>query len=357
VRPGGPGEVGEAQAQHHGAAEPVAAAQPAGQPVDRAGEDGVELLGRPGPAAEGLLGADRAAPPAGVHRSRVAVVGERVQVAPAGPAEQRDQQRFAQRGDLADRADPHAVQGGCGDPADPPEPLDGQRVQEGQLALRRDQQQPVGLGDPAGHLGQELGARDAHRDGQPDLLEHVAAQRRGDVVRGPGDPPQPAHVEERLVDRDALDQRRRGAEDLEHRLARIRVGAHPRRHDDRLRAELARLPSAHRGAHAAGLRLVGRREDHAPADDDRPAAQAHVVALLDRRVESVQVGVQDRGAARHEHMFASRAAVVRCGAPNGAPRRRRHALTCMLNGNRVTRQVRAPTKSPCGRRSGGAARG
>ena len=52
--------------------------------------------------------------------------------------------------------------------------------------------------------------------------------------------------------------------------------------------------AAHRGAHAERLRLVAGGEHDAAADDHRPAAQPRVVALLDRRVERVEVGVEDR---------------------------------------------------------------
>ena len=55
----------------------------------------------------------------------------------------------------------------------------------------------------------------------------------------------------------------------------------------------ARLRPAHRRAHAARLRLVARGEHDAAADDHRPAPQPRVVALLDRRVERVEVGVQN----------------------------------------------------------------
>jgi hypothetical protein len=74
----------------------------------------------------------------------------------------------------------------------------------------------------------------------------------------------------------------------------------PGRDDDRVRAEPSGAPLAHRGPDPERLRLVARGEHHAAADDDRLAPQARVVPLLDRRVEGVQVGVQDR----HEHMFA-----------------------------------------------------
>ncbi len=66
------------------------------------------------------------------------------------------------------------------------------------------------------------------------------------------------------------------------------------RDDDRVRAQAARLRAAHRRAHAVRLRLVARGEHDARPDDHRPAAQPRVVALLDRRVERVEVGVQDR---------------------------------------------------------------
>ncbi len=52
------------------------------------------------------------------------------------------------------------------------------------------------------------------------------------------------------------------------------------------------------------LRLVAGCEHDTPADDDGPAAQTRIVSLLDRREERVEVGVQNRRFARHEHMFA-----------------------------------------------------
>ena len=89
-----------------------------------------------------------------------------------------------------------------------------------------------------------------------------------------------------------------------HRLARLGVGRHPRLDDDRLRAQPAGLRPAHRGAHAERLGLVARREHDPCADDHRPAAQPGIVALLDGRVEGVEVGVEDRRLVQYEHMFA-----------------------------------------------------
>ena len=86
----------------------------------------------------------------------------------------------------ADRAHPQPVQLPRGHRPDAPQHLDGQRVQERQLAVGRDDEQPVRLGDPAGHLREELGARDADRDRQPDPFGHVArAAARRSRSRGP----------------------------------------------------------------------------------------------------------------------------------------------------------------------------
>src|SRR6478609_1606227 len=105
--------------------------------------------------------------------------------------------------------------------------------------------------------------------------------------------------------------------DLEYRVTGFGIRPHPRRHDERVGAELAGLPSAHRGANAVRLRLVARSEYDAATDDHRPAAQRGVVALLDGGVERVEISVQDGGRrpsrrshGRHEHMFAPRSDVA-----------------------------------------------
>ncbi len=61
---------------------------------------------------------------------------------------------------------------------------------------------------------------------RPHPFGHVAPQLRGYLGRGARDPSQTGHVEERLVDRDALDEGRRVAEHLEDGPARRRVGRH-----------------------------------------------------------------------------------------------------------------------------------
>ena len=107
--------------------------------------------------------------------ARVAVVGERVQVAALRAAEHRLERLLGDAGELADRADSAAAELLGRDGADTPEPLDRKRVEEVELAVRRDEQQPVGLGDGARDLREELRPGDADRDRETDALAHRAS--------------------------------------------------------------------------------------------------------------------------------------------------------------------------------------
>jgi hypothetical protein len=69
-------------------------------------------------------------------------------------------------------------------------------------------------------------------------------------------------------------------------------------------AEPAGLGAAHGRADTVGLGLVAGREHDTRTHDHGAAAQAWVVSLLNRREECVDVRVQNRPRARHEHMFA-----------------------------------------------------
>ena len=185
--------------------------------------------------AERALRPDRAAAAPDLHRPRIAVVGERVQLAARRPPEPQDEQRTRRaRRPRRRSVMPRSWSFLGRHRPDAPEPLDGERVEKRQLAVGRHHEQAVGLGDAAGHLGEELGSRHADRDRQADLLEHLAPQPHGDLGRRARDPLQPAHVEEGLVDRQPFDQRRRVLEHPEHGLARLGVGRHARRDDDRV---------------------------------------------------------------------------------------------------------------------------
>ena len=303
--------------------------------------------------AEGALRPDRASAAPDVHPPRIAIVGERVQLAPGRLSEPPDQERLGELGDLADDGDSPFMELPRRHRADTPDPLDGEWVEERQLPVRRHHEQAVGLGDGARHLGEELGARNPDRDRQADLLEHLAPQPHGDLGRGARDSLHSAYVEEGFVDRQSFDQRRGVFEDAEHRFARLGVGRHARRDDDRVRAQAARLPAAHRGADAVGLGLVARREHHASADDHGPTAEARLVSLLDRRIERVQVGVQDRRLAHanicsHELTRAARPASARGArlpaAATAGPRRRR-GRPCAGRGSRARRRGGSPRRT------------
>src|SRR5215207_4274482 len=220
-------------------------------------------------------------------------------------AEDRHQRRLAELGHIGDGRDPAAVELARGGLPDPPQQLDRPWVEKAELAIRRHHEQTVRLRLPAGYLGEELRAGDPDSDRQADPRPDLAAQPDGDLRRRPGDLPEPGDVEERLVDRQPLDQRRCLLEYLEDRFAGLRVGRHPRVDDHRLRTQPASLAAAHGGANTHRLRLVAGGEHDPRPDDDRSPAQPGVVALLDRGVERVEVRVQDRRVTGHEHMFAS----------------------------------------------------
>ena len=264
----------------------------------------VDFLWRPARSTKRVLRPDRAAPSARSYRPWVDVVRERVQLARCRPAEQRGQHRLGDAGELADRLDAAGSQLRRRHRPDAPDALHRQRMEEGQLALRRHDEHAVRLRERAGHLREELRAGDADADRQPDALADRAAEANGDLCRCAGDSFHAPDVEERLIDRESLDEWSRVVEDGVQRLARFRVGRHPWPNDNGLGTEPARLPAAHRRTDSVGLGLVARGEHHAAADDHGTAAQTGIVALLDRREERVCVGVEDRRSTRHEHMFA-----------------------------------------------------
>ena len=223
---------------------------------------------------------------------------------PIADTDHRGQHRLAELGHVGDGFDAVRPQLVGRHRADAPQPPHRQRVQECQLAAGRNQQQAIRFGFLAGHLGEKFRPGDADGDRQPDPRPDVAAQPGGNLDRGSGDPPQPADIDESLVHRQGLHQRRGISEDLEHRVAGLRIGRHPWRNHHGLRAQPPRLGPTHCGAHAVGLGLVAGRQNDTAADDYRPSPEPRVVALLDGGIERVEVRMQDGRLGRHEHMFA-----------------------------------------------------
>ena len=112
------------------------------------------------------------------------------------------------------------------------------------------------------------------------------------------------HVEERLVDRDPLDERREVAQHVDDLITEALVLAEVAADEPEARAQLPGEPARHPGSNAERLGLVRRGEDDATADGDRHRAEAGVDELLHRRVERVEIGVKDRGPRAQRHTRA-----------------------------------------------------
>ena len=172
----------------------------------------------------------------------------------------------------------------------------GSAMQEDEFALRRNDEETVGLRDRARDLREKLRPRDADGDRQADAPAHLAAQPRGDLGGAARKPLMPRTSRNASSIERPSTKRRHVVEDAVHRLARLAVRRHAGRDDDGARAQPAREAAAHRRPDAEGLRLVARGEHDPGADDDGPAAQGRVVPLFDRGVERVDVRVEDRRA-------------------------------------------------------------
>lgn len=199
-------------------------------------------------------------------------------------------------GDVADgaRADPLEPFGDGG--SDTPERADRLRPQEGRgLGLGNDED-PVGLGATGGELGDELGRGGADRGDEPGLVRDAGAQALGDVVGRPEEGSGTAHVEERLVDAERLDERRHIAEDGHDGARDLLIALVARLEHDRVRAAAQRDTHGHGGVDAVAPSLVRRgRHDRAcaavPTMTGFPAARSG--EQLDGGEERVHVEVQD----------------------------------------------------------------
>jgi hypothetical protein len=114
-------------------------------------------------------------------------VGQCVQVAGGRTPEDHDQGVLGHGCELADRADPEAVDRLRRRRTHAPHPLDRQRVQERALTVGRDDEQPVGLGE-------ELRPGHPDRDREAHPLADVAAQPCRDRLGRTGGPAQPPDV-------------------------------------------------------------------------------------------------------------------------------------------------------------------
>ena len=180
-----------------------------------------------------------------------------------------------------------------------PHQIDGQVVQEGELGRGIDDQEAIGLGRLRGDLGEVLGARQAHRDGQAQLRAHAAADRLSDLARRTEQRSCACEVSEGLVDGEPLDERRVVLQHLDGGIAEALILLEVPSDEGELRAQLARPPPGHAAVHPERLGLVGRREHHPAPHGDGLAAQRRVEQLLHRGIEGVEVRVQDGGRCVH----------------------------------------------------------
>ena len=186
-----------------------------------------------------------------------------------------------------------------GDRADAPHQIDRQIVKECELGLGIDDDQPVWLGDLRGDLRQVLGARHAHRDRQSEFRSYALPYRPGDLRRRAEEVRAARHVGERLVDGDPLDQRCEVAHHLDGGVAEPLVFLEVTADENEVGAKLARPPARHPAAHPECLRFIGGGENDAATDGDGLATQGWVEQLLDRRVKSIEVGMEDGGRRIH----------------------------------------------------------
>jgi hypothetical protein len=177
---------------------------------------------------------------------------------------------------------------------------DGERSEEVGFGARRHQDQAIGLARAARHLGDQLGGRRADGCRQADLGVDLEFDPAGHFVGGSGPMACPGgDVQVCLVERDCLDQLGGGeaAEDLVDQAARLSISRTVRSDDGKLGAELERFVQRHRRADPVSAGLVGGAHDHGAAGAarhrHRDAAELGVVALVDGRVEGVQVDVED----------------------------------------------------------------
>jgi hypothetical protein len=226
---------------------------------------------------------------------RIAIPGERLQLATHGAAKQALEPPPRHLREIADRKDPYLRQACLGHRAHAPHQLNWQAVQEVELPFRIDHHEPVWLCYLRGDFCEVFGARHANGDRKPQLLPHTAAHRFCDLRWWAKQALTPSDVGKCLVDREPLDERCEVAEDLHDRVPQPSIFPEVPADKMQLRAHFARPSRRHSAPHPESLGLIGCGEHDPAADGDGSAAQGWVKELFDRCIERVEVGVQDRG--------------------------------------------------------------
>ena len=175
---------------------------------------------------------------------------------------------------------------------------DGAVAQEVDRLGAADDRKAARLVEVGGDFGQEFVEAEANRHGDLQLVfdalgEGCERLSGGVFVQTFG----AGEIEERFVEGERFDERRRFEHQLFHLAADGDIFLHVGANDHGVRAGLERLEHRHRRLHAVGARDVAGRGDDAAlaaADDDGLVHQARVVAFLDGGVEGVAVDVGER---------------------------------------------------------------
>ena len=181
----------------------------------------------------------------------------------------------------------------------------GSSCRKREFGRRIDDDQPVGLGDLRGDLGEVLGARDADRDRQAELVADAAPDLPGDLGSASR-----TRCSQPATSAKASSIEMRSTSGVKS--PRTAIAASPSRWysskwppTKRSCGQSSRAaPAGHAAAHAERLGLVGGGQHHAAADRDRLAAQRRIEQLLDRGVERVEVGMED--GSRHDRARATK---------------------------------------------------
>ena len=293
--------LGKADPDGDGASGALFGTQPPGNAVGKMAEHRTDEFGRDVATTERRLRADREpGATCGVTRRRSSLAASAPTLAPSSPTEQRLQQH--RRGEAASwpmRVDAALGESLAGDRARSPTRA---RPATGRGTLVRWPVAPPPtrrVWPPARRSwqGAWCGPRRPRWAGRPrraraggSVADDLRQDRTGGQIRD---------VEERLVDGDALHERREVAEHCHHVVGQALVLREMSVHEVEVGAESFGPPSRHSALHPELFRFVRRGQHHAASDSDRTSTQLRVQQLLDRCVERIEVGVKDGGTGWH----------------------------------------------------------
>ena len=165
--------------------------------------------------------------------------------------------------------------------------------------VARDHRRRIRLLHIAAELGKNLVETDANRSSQPQFVADPAADFIGDLLPGQPLAASAADVEPGLVEPERLDLVGVVAVDGAHLVRKMQVKLEIWPHNRQVRTFSPGLPERFPGDDAEGLgRIVLGQHDavaqlRIAANNDRNPAECRVVQAFDRRIEIIQIGMQN----------------------------------------------------------------